>query len=194
MDAIEKIIIQLDQQAQAEETQLQEKETARITQEYQTGLVEIEDNYQRRLSQQLNTLEEKYKQLKNRQQVAIKQETLNQKQALLDQMFLAAEAEMKSWTAAEHRSFAEAALQELALTGELNFVAGAESQDAYTEDWLVLLNQKLPFQLVLSDETVANQAGFILNHDGIQYNFLYSALIQEEKEELGFNLAQAFFK
>lgn len=43
-------------------------------------------------------------------------------------------------------------------------------------------NNELPFMMVLSDETVADQAGFLINDQGVQYNFLSAALYKISKE------------
>ena len=62
MEAIEKIVEQLNQQAELEQLQLKEKETNRIDQEFQAELSEIEIEHQKRLEKSLKNLEINYKQ------------------------------------------------------------------------------------------------------------------------------------
>ncbi|MBV7389541.1 hypothetical protein [Enterococcus alishanensis] len=192
MDAIEKIIDQLNEEAQLKQTEFQVTEKMRIEQEFQASLQEIELEQKKRYENQLDQLEEKNKQLKNRQQVAAKQANLNLKQQLLDEMFIAAQEAMNDWSIEEHQNFANGALKKLAVSGSLKFISGGITKDVYTEEWLAIQNAQLKYQLTLSDEVIPNQAGFILDQAGIQYNFLYQTLIEEQKETLSFELAQTF--
>lgn len=192
MDAIEKIIDQLNQEAQLKQTELQETEKARIDQEFQAGLQEIELEQQKRYETQLQQLKEKNKQQKNRQQVAAKQANLNLKQQLLDEMFLAAEKAMNGWSIEEHQNFASGALNKLDVSGSLKFIPGILNKDAYNTEWLEQQNTQLKYRLLSSEEVIPNHAGFILDKDGIQYNFLYQTLVEEQKETLSFELARTF--
>lgn len=190
MDAIEKIIEQLNQEAQLKQTEFQATEKARIDQEFQAGLQEIELEQKKRYENQIHQLEEKNKQQKNRQQVAAKQANLNLKQKLLDEMFVAANEAMNTWSIEEHQNFASAALTKLAVSDSLQFISGELTKDAYTKEWLANQNAQLTYQLTLAEEVIPNQAGFILDKEGIQYNFLYQTLVEEQKETLSFELAQ----
>ena len=83
MEAIEKIVEQLNQQADLEQRQLKEKETARIDQDFQAELTEMKADHLKRLEKNLQNLENNYKQAKNRRQVAQKQMILNQKHFMM---------------------------------------------------------------------------------------------------------------
>ncbi|MGM0213279.1 hypothetical protein [Enterococcus sp. AZ109] len=194
MEAIEKIIQQLDEQAAAERQTLETKEKQRIEQEHQAGLKEIEAEHEQRLQKSLKAVDQKYKQLSNRQQVETKQMTLNQKQTFLELLFEDAVEAMESWTPEVQRKFAEQALADLNdLTGELSFVCGEKSQKAFTSEWIAAQNKVLPFQLKASAEVVNNQAGFLINDHGVQYNFLFRTLVQDIQSEMSYELAQEFF-
>ena len=111
MEAIEKIVEQLNQQADLEQRQLKEKETARIDQDFQAELTEMKADHLKRLEKNLQNLENNYKQAKNRRQVAQKQMILNQKQAILERVFAEAVGQMENWSTKEQQEFAHNALK-----------------------------------------------------------------------------------
>ncbi|MDT2737895.1 hypothetical protein P7H00_12320 [Enterococcus pseudoavium] len=193
MEAIEKIVEQLNQQADLEQAQLKEKETARIEQEFQAELIELEADHQKRLDKTLQNLANTYKQATNRRQVTQKQMILNQKQAILERVFAAAVKRMEDWTPEEQRAFAHNALLKLDLSGELVFLPGEKSQTIFNEDWLNEQNKALSYRLTLGATTVSNQAGFLLDKTGVQYNFLYQSLVREIQENESFQIAQTLF-
>lgn len=194
MEAIEKIVEQLNQQAGLELRQLKEKETARIDQEFQAELTEIKTDHQKRLDKNIQSLENSYKQATNRQQVAQKQMILNQKQAILERVFAEAVIKMEDWSLEEQQKFAHNALNKLQLKGELVFIPGEKSQAIFTDEWLSEQNNTLPYHLVLGKTFVGDQAGFILDKEGVQYNFLYQSLVREIQQRESFKFAQELFE
>ena len=194
MEAIEKIVEQLNQQADLEQRQLKEKETARIDQEFQAELTEIEAEHQKRLEKNLKNLENNYKQATNRQQVAQKQMILNQKQAILERVFAEAVTQMENWTLNEQQKFAHNALEKMQLQGELVFIPGEKSQAVFSEEWLNEQNRKLAYQLVVGNEPITGQAGFVLDKEGVQYNFLYQSLVREIQQRESYQTAQTLFE
>lgn len=193
MEAIEKIVEQLNQQADQEQRQLKEKETARIDQEFQAELTEIQAEHDIRLDKSLKNLENNYKQATNRQQVAQKQMILNQKQAILERVFNESVTKMETWSEKEQLEFAHNALRKLTLSGELDFLPGEKSQTIFTENWLAEQNNDLDFKLTLGKQPISNQAGFVLDKEGVQYNFLYQSLVREIQERESFQIAQTLF-
>ncbi|MEG0373928.1 MAG: hypothetical protein RR583_08530 [Enterococcus sp.] len=193
MEAIEKIVEQLNQQAEQDQRQLKDKEMARIDQEFQAELTEIQAEHTIRLEKSIKNLEKNYKQAKNRQQVAQKQMILNQKQAILERVFSETVTQMESWSEKEQLTFAHAALEKLSLQDELVFIPGEKSQSIFTKEWLEEQNGTLSYRLVMGDTVISKQAGFILDKDGVQYNFLYQSLVGEIQERESFQFAQALF-
>jgi V/A-type H+-transporting ATPase subunit E len=131
--------------------------------------------------------------LKNRQQVEIRQETLNEKQRFLHHLFAESTKKMEAWDEKEFQTFAEQALEQLDLAGEIQLIAGEKSAAYFTEEWLGRVNQNLSFHLVKSDQIFPKQAGFLLDDQGVQYNFIFSHLIQDLQGTMGYELAQQLF-
>ncbi|GCF92225.1 V-type sodium ATP synthase subunit E [Enterococcus florum] len=194
MEAIEKIILQLKEQAEEERLSYEKAEKERIESDYQASLIEIEAEHKQRLEKSIHLLEKNYKQMQNRQQVETKQQILNQKQLFLELLFEDAVTAMENWTTEEHRDFAKKALQGLRdLNGELVFICGSKTKAVFTSEWVAEQNKQLDYRLLFSEETIENQAGFLLNDNGVQYNFLYQTLVQDIQSDLGYELAQEFF-
>ncbi|WP_159723737.1 hypothetical protein [Enterococcus sp. CSURQ0835] len=193
MDAIEKIISQINADAKAEREALKATETTKLEADFKIRSERLEQEFQKKEQQQLKALEQKYKQQHNRQQVDTKQKTLKQKQQFLELLFVDAQKEMENWSATEQQIFAQKALQQLTVSGNLTFTSGEKSQTIFTQTWLAQTAQLVPFQLTLAPETIAGQAGFVLSAGGVQYNFLYQNLIQDLKTDAAFELAQRFF-
>jgi V/A-type H+-transporting ATPase subunit E len=192
MDAIKKIVAQIISKGQEEAAELKQKELQRIDQEMktqETAVIDQEKELIQKNSQQLNRA---FKQKQNRQRLAIRQATLQKKQFYLEQLFAEAVAQMKAWPAAEFQAFAEQTLKQLTLTGDVTMILGEASRGLLTSEWLALHTPE-PLQVHLSEETVAGQGGFILTQAGIEYNFLFSSLVEEVKTAESFQLAEQLF-
>lgn len=193
MSAIDKIIAKIDEQAALELQNYENTELAQINQSYEQQLAQLEQDKARQLAKQTETIEKKYKQLHNRQEVEARQAVLNEKQYYLEKLFVAASNQMSQWSKAEMTQFASDALATLSLSGKVQFIPGELSKAALDQEWLAKMNQQLPFELVYSSKTIANQAGFIVDDQGIQYNFIFENLIKDIQASMSFELANRLF-
>ena len=194
MNAIEKIISQMNEAAEQERAALEQEERMKIDQNFEQKRTQIETEHQKQKEKQIELLEKKYRQLRNRQQVEVRQENLNAKQEFLRRLFADAIAEMENWDEPEQIQFIKNALYSLPLTGKVAFIAGEKSAAYLSQTLLDEWNNELPFMMVLSDETVADQAGFLINDQGVQYNFLFSSLVQDIQGTMSFEIANQLFE
>jgi len=58
--------------------------------------------------------------------------------------------------------------------------------------WLTALSDAT-VQWELSEEVVPKESGFIVAKDGLDYNFLFSALVEEIQKTEGFKVAEKLF-
>lgn len=193
MSAIDKIIAKIDEQAALELQNYENTELAQINQSYEQRLAQLEQDKARQLAKQTETIEKKYKQLHNRQEVEARQAVLNEKQHYLEKLFVAASNQMSQWSKTEMTQFASDALATLSLSGKVQFIPGELSKAALNQEWLAKMNQQLPFELVYSSKTIANQAGFIVDDQGVQYNFIFENLIKDIQASMSFELANRLF-
>ncbi|ONN42848.1 ATPase V [Enterococcus faecium] len=194
MNAIEKIISQMNEAAEQERAALEQEERMKIDQNFEQKRTQIETEHQKQKEKQIELLEKKYRQLRNRQQVEVRQENLNAKQEFLRRLFADAVTEMENWDESEQIQFIKNALYSLPLTGKVAFIAGEKSAAYLSQTLLDEWNNELPFMMVLSDETVADQAGFLINDQGVQYNFLFSSLVQDIQGTMSFEIANQLFE
>ncbi|HGF7646715.1 TPA: ATPase V [Enterococcus faecium] len=194
MNAIEKIISQMNEAAEQERAALEQEERMKIDQNFEQKRTQVETEHQKQKEKQIELLEKKYRQLRNRQQVEVRQENLNAKQEFLRRLFADAVTEMENWDESEQIQFIKNALYSLPLTGKVAFIAGEKSAAYLSQTLLDEWNNELPFMMVLSDETVADQAGFLINDQGIQYNFLFSSLVQDIQGTMSFEIANQLFE
>ncbi|MGM0125090.1 V/A-type H+/Na+-transporting ATPase subunit E [Enterococcus sp. AZ194] len=193
MDSIETIIQQINEQAEKEREQFEKNERAQQIQAFDSEKARIKEEESKRKEKQLQQVNLTYKQKKNRQQIDNRQKLLTEKQVFLNKLFNEAVQAMEDWSKEEHRAFAKAALRTLPLSGEQLFLVGQKSTSYFTEDWLTKINSELPFTLKLSTEEVPQQAGFLVDNNGVQYNFLYKSLIQDIEETMRFEMATYLF-
>ena len=194
MNAIEKIISQMNEAAEQERAALEQEERMKIDQNFEQKRTQVETEHQKQNEKQIELLEKKYRQLRNRQQVEVRQENLNAKQEFLRRLFADAVTEMENWDESEQIQFIKNALYSLPLTGKVAFIAGEKSAAYLSQTLLDEWNNELPFMMVLSDETVADQAGFLINDQGVQYNFLFSSLVQDIQGTMSFEIANQLFE
>lgn len=194
MNAIEKIISQMNEAAEQERAALEQEERMKIDQNFEQKRTQVETEHQKQKEKQIELLEKKYRQLRNRQQVEVRQENLNAKQEFLRRLFADTVTEMENWDEYEQIQFIKNALYSLPLTGKVAFIAGEKSAAYLSQTLLDEWNNELPFMMVLSDETVADQAGFLINDQGVQYNFLFSSLVQDIQGTMSFEIANQLFE
>lgn len=192
MDAIDKIIAEIDNKAQNERASRKAQEEAQIATWYEEEVAKAKAVHEVQLAKQTKALEQKYKQLTSRQQMEVRQETLIQKQDYLDQLFEEAHEIMSKWDTAKIQNFAKDNLTALALDQKAVLLpSGASVIAALTADFLASLNLPYPLELGTGKETAT--PGFVVDVSGVQYNFLYRDLLQEVRNQDGNELTKKLF-
>ncbi|WP_270597706.1 V-type ATP synthase subunit E [Enterococcus asini] len=192
MDAIDKIIAEIDNKAQSERASRKVQEEAQIATWYEQEVAKAKSVHEAQLAKQTKALKQKYKQLASRQQMEVRQETLIQKQDYLDQLFEEAHEIMSKWDTTKIQRFAKDNLTALALDQKAVLLpSGASVIAALTPDYLASLN--LPYPLELGTGKEAGTPGFVVDVSGVQYNFLYRDLLQEVRNQDGNELTKKLF-
>ncbi|MBE9886117.1 ATPase V [Enterococcus durans] len=193
MDAIDKIITQMNKTAQEERTLLEATKRNEIEQEFETKRLKLENDFQKQKVRQLEGIERNYRQLRNRQQVESRQQTLNEKQNFLQRLFTEATTQLESQPKEAQIDLMTEMLHTLTLTGQVRLILGEKTVDHVSLELIDKWNNELPFELVLDEEVIEKQAGFLIDDQGVQYNFLYRNLIREVEETMRFEIAQQLF-
>ena len=193
MDAIDKIITQMNKTAQEERTLLEATKRNEIEQEFETKRLKLENDFQKQKARQLEGIERNYRQLRNRQQVESRQQTLNEKQNFLQRLFTEATTQLEGQPKEAPIDLMTEMLHTLTLTGQVRLILGEKTVDHVSLELIDKWNNELPFELVLDEEVIEKQAGFLIDDQGVQYNFLYRNLIREVEETMRFEIAQQLF-
>ena len=193
MDAIDKIITQMNKTAQEERTLLEATKRNEIEQEFETKRLKLENDFQKQKVRQLEGIERNYRQLRNRQQVESRQQTLNEKQNFVQRLFTEATTQLESQPKEAQIDLMTEMLHTLTLTGQVRLILGEKTVDHVSLELIDKWNNEVPFELVLDEEVIEKQAGFLIDDQGVQYNFLYRNLIREVEETMRFEIAQQLF-
>lgn len=193
MDAIDKIITQMNKTAQEERTLLEATKRNEIEQEFETKRLKLENDFQKQKARQLEGIERNYRQLRNRQQVESRQQTLNEKQNFLQRLFTEATTQLEGQPKEAQIYLMTEMLHTLTLTGQVRLILGEKTVDHVSLELIDKWNNELPFELELDEEVIEKQAGFLIDDQGVQYNFLYRNLIREVEETMRFEIAQQLF-
>lgn len=192
MDAIEKIVEQILEKGKNETAAYQQSEKERIDNDFDEQIAALEIQEKKQIEKNAEITKKAFRQKQNRQQLEVKQRTLNGKQELLTQLFKETVERMNSWDEQTFRQFASGILTDLSLTGDVQVDVGEFSQDKLTAEWLEQFNTPaLTFKL--SDQTISKESGFVLVKDGIEYNFLFSTLVQEIQKTESYKAAEMLF-
>lgn len=193
MNPIEKIIAQMNEQADSEQTAFEKAEKEQIDEKYQADVNRLNEDAEKQQHKQLTAIDSKYRQLHNRQQVEIRQDTLNEKQQFLKKLFQRAAEEMENWNAEDTRNFASQALDTIPLEGTVRFIPGEKSREILDSEWLKTKQSSLSCKMEYAEETVKGQAGFIVDDHGVQYNFIFENLVKDIQDRMAFEIADQLF-
>ncbi|OTN77818.1 hypothetical protein A5886_002919 [Enterococcus sp. 8G7_MSG3316] len=181
MDAIDKMIAELDQEAQIKRERLAAAERARISETMARDWAKKESDLQLRAQQAKKQVEKNYQQALNRQSSAAKQQKMVKQNEYLTQLFEQAYQQMIGWTPEELQTFVENVLERLPISGTLTFHAGLDQAAHLDDTWVEACQSDLPYQIKVG--TPLSEAGFLVDDNGIQYNFTYRVLLEEYKKE-----------
>lgn len=120
-----------------------------------------------------------------------RQSTLVTKQGVLKELFAEAYDRMAAWTVAEEQAFLQQVL--VSYPDEVVLTLGAVTAAKFTQTDRVALERAFP-QVKISEEEIANQAGFVLSLGQVDANYLYRDLVQSIWEQEGYRMAGAIFQ
>ncbi|KAF1306019.1 hypothetical protein IV487_12225 [Enterococcus saccharolyticus] len=192
MNAIDNIISEINRQAEEERHALEKNRLEEIDTHFLVEKRASEEEHQQLTERQKNQIERKFQQEKNRVAMKARQEKLKQKQVYLEQIFEEAYLQMTKWSQEEAQLFALKALKQSKLTrGE--FIPSEALKATFTADWLQKVNQTLAATFTLANPINSREYGFLVEQEGIRYNYFYRELLVELKKEHGNDIMRALF-
>ena len=181
MDAIDKMIAELDREAKEKRQVIETDTKTRIDADFAAAWSQKELEIKRHSAEAKKQIEKNYQQDMNRRMKAAKQEGIKQAHKELETLFAAAYQKMNGLAPETVQHLAENTLMQLPVSGEVIFRCGQQQSASLTKDWLTAVNQRLPYLARMGKPL--EQAGFIVEDNGVFYNFTYQALLEEYKNE-----------
>ncbi len=123
---------------------------------------------------------------------ASKKEILQEKRRLLDSVFDEVYSLMSGWSGVTLVQFIQSAVAQLPKQEKIILVLGeATASQLSQEDIHQLTNAS---ELEVSLTTLKQKVGFVLQQSGIEYNYLFDALLKDLKQEYSPELAKKAFE
>ena len=70
---------------------------------------------------------------------------------------------------------------------------GLMDSSIFTTEWITETAKKLDMSLTLAPTSKTLEYGFLVEHEGVQYNFFYRDLLLEERKNKGREFMQVLF-
>ena len=123
---------------------------------------------------------------------ASKKEILQEKRRLLDSVFDEVYSLMSGWSGVTLVQFIQSAVAQLPKQEKITLVLGeATASQLSQEDIHQLTNTS---ELEVAQTTLKQKVGFVLQQSGIEYNYLFDALLKDLKQEYSPELAKKAFE
>lgn len=147
--------------------------------------VDYQKNQKRAIQERSQTdFERQTQSLQNKKRNAL----LGEKQTIMKGIYNGAVVKMTEWTTTEFQLFAGNVLKQFEGKA-VTVIAGEKSAHHFTEAFTA----KYP-DAVFSQETVPAKAGFIVERDGIDYNYFFDQMVAEIKKDFTPKLASLAFQ
>lgn len=136
-----------------------------------------------------NDFDREQQTLKNKERNAI----LKEKQIILKSVFQQASEKMNDWDESQFVQFLNGVLAQTDESKSYSIVPGAKSSAHFKGKELQQLLVKYP-AVKISEGSIPNKAGFILQEGGVDYNYCFDELIEDVKNDFAAELANLAFQ
>lgn len=183
------ILAKTKEEGQKKIEQYEEVANDRVEEQRQK-LVESQKNRQEQIETQMkNDYDREAQTLANNKRNAV----LGKKQALLHDVFNKAAEKMANWDNVTFATFLSGVLSQLEQDKQWQIVPGSRSVAVFQSEEVKAILDDYP-KISVADGEVKGKGGFIVQEDGIDYNFCFDVLVQEMKKEFSPQLATLAFK
>ena len=123
---------------------------------------------------------------------ASKKEILQEKRRLLDSVFDEVYSLMSGWSGVTLVQFIQSAVAQLPKQEKITLVLGEATASQLSQEDIHQLTSAS--ELEVSQMTLKQKVGFVLQQSGIEYNYLFDALLKDLKQEYSPELAKKAFE
>lgn len=180
-----------------------EKEKAALRQKVEQTQVEAEDEIQASQAaeaasrQQLKDdvkakVEREYAIKKNTLEIQKRNQILSAKQNVLSKVIVDAKAKLDTLDSTTFQAFVVGVLNQFKDENEVTLTFGQKSAHLADARWI---KENGPKELTVhvSNETIPKKSGFVVEKDGIDYNFIFDTLVDEVKSEILSDISNELF-
>lgn len=121
-----------------------------------------------------------------------KKEILQEKRRLLDSVFDEVYSLMSGWSGVTLVQFIQSAVAQLPKQEKITLVLGESTASQLSQEDIHQLTNAS--ELEVSQTTLKQKVGFVLQQSGIEYNYLFDALLKDLKQEYSPELAKKAFE
>lgn len=118
------------------------------------------------------------------------------KQKYLEEVIETVMKELKNLSNSEIQMLVSPIFISNQLKGKVHVVVGQYWQGAITEAWLkeLVVDNDIDIDYILSSRNIPNDGGFILSQGGIDYNYLYSDILTQLRDEKEYEIVSILFE
>lgn len=127
-------------------------------------------------------------------ELELKKQSLEAKQSIIDQAFDKALAKLNNLPEEKYAAMIVSALGSVGLKGGEVLIVPPQDREKFQKGLLKRINDKLGFELKLSDEDRGIQGGFIVKVDGVEINNSFETLLRMEREKVESEIADILFQ
>lgn len=138
--------------------------------------------------------QEAQKRMLSMAELELKKQSLEAKQSIIDQAFDKALVKLNNLPEEKYAAMIVTALGSVGIKGGEELIVPLKDREKFQKGLLKKINDKLGFELKLSDEDRGIQGGFIVKVDGVEINNSFETLLRMEREKVESEIADILFQ
>ena len=138
--------------------------------------------------------QEAQKRMLSMAELELKKQSLEAKQSIIDQAFDKALVKLNNLPEEKYAAMIVSALGSVGIKGGEELIVPPQDREKFQKGLLKKINDKLGFELKLSDEDRGIQGGFIVRVDGVEINNSFETLLRMEREKVESEIADILFQ
>jgi V/A-type H+-transporting ATPase subunit E len=194
MEGMERIRDSILAEAKAQAEGIIKEAESRLKEMEDQAVRKAEENTQNRLARAELEAQEAQRRMLSMAELELKKQSLEAKQALIDQAFDKALSRLKELPDETYAAMIVSILGSAGLTGREELVVPPQDRERFQKGLLKRINDDLGFELKLSDETRSIQGGFIVKSNGVEINNSFETLLRMEREKIESEIAEILFQ
>lgn len=181
------------EQGKTENQAFFEKEAQKLADDFSEKMKQLESEQATRFQKQQKRMKESFDKKMQRIDLDENQAIMLAKQAYVEKIIADISSHLFALTAAQLQEMVRHIFMTNDLVGEVEVVVGEKSAAAITQAWLTE-QTTTDTTYKLATEVLKNDGGFVLRQKGIEYNYLFSSILNQISEEKEYEIVSNLFE